>query len=133
MAAARDAVAARGGRVFLTTGVKDLAAFSDLPDCRFLVRLVEAPKKPPPLDNHDLVVARGPFAEADEIALMRAQGVDLLVSKASGGDSTHAKIAAARRLGMPVVMVRRPPAEAGPRVATVDAALEWLTAQAASP
>lgn len=133
MAAARVAVAARGGRVFLTTGVKDLAEFSDLPNCRFLVRLVEAPAKPLPLESCELVVARGPFGEAAEIALMRDHGIELLVSKASGGDATYGKIAAARRLGLPVVMVRRPPVEAGSRVDSVAAALAWLARRAEAP
>lgn len=133
MAAARRAVAARGGRVFLTTGVKDLADFSGLPDCHFLVRLVETPQSPLPLASCELAVARGPFGEAEEIALMRDCGIELLVSKASGGDATYAKIAAARHLGLPVVMVRRPPVETGPKVDSVAAALAWLARRAEAP
>ena len=133
MAAARAAVAARGGRVFLTTGVKDLADYSDLPGCRLLVRLVEAPATPLPLESCELILARGPFGEAAEVTLMRDHGIDLLVSKASGGDATYAKIAAARHLGLPVVMVRRPPVEAGSRVDSVDSALAWLVRRASAP
>lgn len=133
MAAAREAVAARGGRVFLTTGVKDLAAFSGLPGCWFLVRLVEPPEVPPPLAEFDMIAARGPFAQADEAALMRDRAIGLLVSKASGGEATYAKIAAARELGLPVVMVRRPPREPGETVESAAAALAWLGARAAAP
>ena len=50
----------------------------------------------------------------------------MLVCKASGGDATAAKLVAAREIGLPVVMVRRPPAEPGEAVETVDAALRWL-------
>ena len=50
----------------------------------------------------------------------------MLVCKASGGTATEAKIVAARELSVPVVMVRRPPAEPGQCVDTVEAALDWL-------
>ena len=43
---------------------------------------------------------------------------------ASGGMAT--KIAAARNVGLPVVMLRRPAPPGGETVATVDAVLAWL-------
>ena len=46
-----------------------------------------------------------------------------MVAKNSGGDATYGKIAAARALGLPVVMVDRPPARGG---ATLDEALARL-------
>ena len=67
---------------------------------------------------------------ADEIALMREHRVEALVSKNSGGEATRAKIAAARELGLPVVMVRRPAPPPGDRVETVEAALDWLRGRA---
>jgi precorrin-6A/cobalt-precorrin-6A reductase len=53
--------------------------------------------------------------------------IDVVVSKNSGGASTYAKIAAARALGLPVVMVRRRPPPNGPVVASVEETLAWLT------
>jgi precorrin-6A/cobalt-precorrin-6A reductase len=55
-----------------------------------------------------LVLGRGPLELDDEIELMERFAIDLLVSKASGGSATEAKIEAARTLGIPVVMVKRP-------------------------
>ena len=52
--------------------------------------------------------------------------IDLLVSKNSGGAATYPKIAAARTLGLPVVMIARPPMPPGDTVATVDEAVEWV-------
>jgi precorrin-6A/cobalt-precorrin-6A reductase len=49
-----------------------------------------------------------------------------MVCKASGGAATEAKLAAARELSLPVIMVRRPPVEPGATVESVEAALEWL-------
>lgn len=52
--------------------------------------------------------AIGPFTLADELALMQAHDIDVLVSKNSGGDATAAKLIAARQLGIPVMMIDRP-------------------------
>lgn len=117
-----------GRRAFLTVGSKGLAAFVRLPGMWFLVRLVEAPNAPLALSAHELVVARGPFAVDAETDLMRRHRIEVLVTKASGGGATAAKLAAARGLGLPVVMVRRPPPEPGPRVASVEAAVRWIAA-----
>ena len=58
---------------------------------------------------------------------MTAHGVDVVVTKDSGGPMTAAKLTAARQLGVPVVLVRRPPLPAGvPVVATVDEAAAWV-------
>ena len=54
--------------------------------------------------------------------------IEVLVTKASGGEATYAKLAAARVLGLPVLMVRRPAPPPGPVVETVADALEWLGA-----
>ena len=60
--------------------------------------------------------------------MLERHAIDVLVCKASGGDATEAKIAAAREFGIPVVMVRRPAPEPGDAVETVEAALDWLAA-----
>lgn len=96
-----------GRRVLLTTGAGSLAAFARSNGPFYLVRLIEAPARPPFRDCR-VIVGRGPFSVEGETALMRTFGIDLLVSKASGGGATEAKITAARRLGLPVLLIRRP-------------------------
>ena len=120
------AIPDRAERVFLTVGVRSLAPFADRPDLWFLVRLVDAPAEPIPLAQHRLICARGPFAEDDERALLAELGIDCLVTRASGGDATAAKLAAARALGLPVVMVRRPPSPPGDHAVSVEDALRWI-------
>ena len=62
---------------------------------------------------------------------MEEHAIDTLVAKASGGAATQSKILAARALGLPVVMVRRPSLPDGDAVDDIDAALRWLEAQLA--
>ena len=124
LTAAAEAVAGYGS-VFLTTGRTGLGAFAELAG-RCLVRSVDPPSPPFP-EGAVVVLARGPFTVADEVALMREHGIDVLVTKDSGGAMTAAKLAAARELGVPVVLVRRPPPPPGvPVVGTVAEALAWL-------
>lgn len=52
--------------------------------------------------------AIGPFSYADEDVLINKLGIDVLVSKNSGGESTYAKIEVARERGIPVLMLSRP-------------------------
>ncbi|MGV9249992.1 cobalt-precorrin-6A reductase [Streptomyces sp. NPDC003697] len=124
--AAAEALPSLGRRVFLTTGRMGLAAFAHLTGLHFVVRSVEPPEPPMPPDTH-VVLARGPFTVQDETALLRAHRVDVLVTKDSGGEATAAKLTAARNLGLPVVVVRRPPLPDGvtavPGVAGALAAL----------
>jgi precorrin-6A/cobalt-precorrin-6A reductase len=114
-----------GRRAFLSIGHKDLAAFAGLADVWFLIRTIEPPE-PPPLERALCLQGRGPFPLDAELALLRAHEIDVLVTKASGGAATYAKLAAARALGLPVLMLRRPPPPPGPLVPTVAAALDWL-------
>ena len=78
------------------------------------------------------MVARGPFDEAADLALLKAHAIDAVVSRNSGGSAAYAKIAAARALGVEVVMVERPALPEAVSVATVAEALAWLDQRLAS-
>ncbi|MEU4556900.1 cobalt-precorrin-6A reductase [Actinoplanes sp. NPDC023936] len=110
-----------GRRVFLTTGRQGIAAFADLDECWFLARSVEPPGAVAP-QRLEVLLDRGPFTVDGERRLMAGHRIDVLVTKDSGGPD--AKLVAARELGIPVLMVNRPPAPAlGPldRVVGVEA------------
>ncbi len=127
LAAAADFIAGSPyERVFLTTGRQGLGAFAGLADRWFLVRSVDpvAPPHPPRLES---LLDRGPFTVEGEVALLRSYTIQLLVTKDSGGAMTAAKLAAARSLGVPVLMVDRPPVTPSvPVVATVEEAVTFL-------
>ncbi|MEV4871277.1 cobalt-precorrin-6A reductase [Streptomyces syringium] len=128
LAEAADAIPALGKRAFLTTGRMGLAAFAHLEDMWFLVRSVDAPEPPVPA-RMEVLLARGPFTVEGEAELLRRHRVDVLVTKDSGAAATAAKLVAARQAGIPVVIVRRPPAPAGVPVAADPAeAVRWLRA-----
>jgi len=129
MAEAAEIVGRFGRRAFLTVGAGEVACFAPSAGVRFLVRLVDPPHRPLPLRCYEVVVGRGPFALAEERHLFERHTIDVLVCKASGGAATEAKIIAARELGLPVVMMRRPASEPGDAVETVEAALDWLAGE----
>ena len=130
-----DAAAAAltpGSRVFLAVGRGSVGAFARA-DAWFLVRVIDRPDVEFPLKGYTLIEGRGPFREADERALLTAHRIDTVVAKNSGGAATYAKIAAARALGLPVVMIRRPPATPGESVASVEEAMAWLRPRLSRP
>jgi precorrin-6A/cobalt-precorrin-6A reductase len=128
MPAAAAIVARFGCRAWLTIGASEIACFSAAAGMHFLVRLVDPPPAPPPLSDCEVILGRGPFTLAEERCRIAEHAIDVLVCKASGGTATEAKLMAARELGIPVIMVRRPPDEPGEAVETVEAALDWLAA-----
>jgi precorrin-6A/cobalt-precorrin-6A reductase len=131
-AAAEALVDARSRRVFLTTGRQELAPFARLEDVWFLVRSIDRPDTMP-LARATVVLDRGPFVVEAEQALMAQHAVDTLVTKDSGGASIAQELAAARALGLPVVVVDRPPSPDGTEVTTVAEAMAWLASVAATP
>jgi precorrin-6A/cobalt-precorrin-6A reductase len=115
-----------GRRAFLTIGVKELGSFRGVDNVWFLVRLVDRPPQPIPLTRHELILARGPFEAAAERDLMQRHRIDLVIAKNSGGESTYGKIAAARDLGLPVLLLRRPLLPPAPTATSIADAIAWL-------
>ncbi len=124
--AAVEALAGPARRVFLAIGRQHLEPFAAQPQHHYLLRLVDAPTGPLPLPLTKVVVARGPFDLASDSALLRDHGTDLVVAKNAGGKGAVAKIAAARALGLPVLMIDRPVVPARKVVRGVADIMAWL-------
>ena len=126
MAAAARAIGATPRRVLLTIGRQDLAPFAAAPQHHYVIRSVDPPPPEALPPRATVISARGPFDPAAEAALLRDHAIEVVVTKNAGGNATEAKLAAARALGLPVVMVARPAPAPGETVTDVAAALQWL-------
>jgi precorrin-6A/cobalt-precorrin-6A reductase len=120
-------------RVFLALGRNEIGCFAQAPQHDYLVRSVEPVDPPLAVPRAFYVTGRGPFTEADDRGLLSTHAIDVVVAKNSGGTATYGKIAAARALGVPVIMLRRPALPAAPTVETVDDAVTWLDHARALP
>jgi precorrin-6A/cobalt-precorrin-6A reductase len=113
-------------RVFLTVGRQELSPFCSAPQHHYFIRSVDPVDPPLDVPYARYILARGPFTEASDQALLASNTINAIVAKNSGGTATYSKIAAARSLGIPVFMFKRPLVPAFPAVATVAEAVDWL-------
>lgn len=127
--AAVDALGTTSRRVFVTIGRSELPLFTRAPQHAYLVRAVEPIGDRLPLAGLKVLEQRGPFHPDDEEDLMRREGIEVLVSRNVGGEANAGKLVAARRLGLPVIMVERPRKPDVETVTHVDQVLPWLVAQ----
>ncbi|MGH8612221.1 MAG: precorrin-3B C(17)-methyltransferase [Gammaproteobacteria bacterium] len=114
---AAERAIALGIRIFLATGSKDLAAYlraHGAAECQWFTRVTPRPEfiqraidqgVPP---SHILAM-QGPFSRALNEALWRDWQIDCVVTKDSGeAGGFQAKAAAARTLGIPLLVIQRP-------------------------
>jgi precorrin-6A/cobalt-precorrin-6A reductase len=103
---ARDAIPP-GARVLLALGSRHIAPFAERGDIHFVVRMVDAPEGPLNLPDHALVLGKPGTTAEEEAELLTRYAITHLVCRNSGGTGAHAKIVAARNLGLPVIIVSR--------------------------
>jgi len=123
------AVAALTGpaqRVMLALGRMHVAAFAAQSQHQYLLRFVDAPTTAPMLPHHTLVIDRGPFGVEDDVRLLQHHAIQTIVCKNAGGIGAQAKLVAARRLGLPVILIDRPALPPRDEVHGVDAVFRWL-------
>jgi precorrin-6A/cobalt-precorrin-6A reductase len=126
--AAADLLPSAGRRAFLTTGRQGLYVFAALDQTWFLIRCASPPAGPLPAARH-VIVTRDPGDAGADRAIMTQYRIDVLVTKNSGGALTAGKLAAAREIGIPVVMIRRPPLADVPGCSSPGDAVSWLLRQ----
>jgi precorrin-6A/cobalt-precorrin-6A reductase len=114
-----------GQRIFLTIGRQELGFYAHLQDLWFLMRSIDPPD-PTFMPPGELLLAKGPFELHSEQELLLKYQIQAIVTKNSGGSATYAKIVAAQELGLPIVMIQRPPAPPGDRANTLEQAIKWL-------
>jgi precorrin-6A/cobalt-precorrin-6A reductase len=101
-------------RPFITTGRGAINEINTIPENQFwLIRsaiadgLIQENDKTVKT-NHQIIKAIGPFSEEQELALLKAHNIDVVVCKNSGGNAVDGKLKAARDLNIPVIMLNRP-------------------------
>ncbi|WP_338698912.1 MULTISPECIES: cobalt-precorrin-6A reductase [unclassified Bradyrhizobium] len=112
--------------VFLAIGRQHIAPFGSRPQHAYTLRFVDPPEQALPLPDADVIVSRGPFTLDGELEMMRERRIDWIVARNSGGTGARAKIDAARALGLPVIMITRPPLPDRPRLESVGDVMQWL-------
>lgn len=113
-------------RVFLAIGRQEAFHFETAPQHSYLVRSVDPVTPPLALPDVRYILSIGPFTEEDENRLLVENRVDIIVAKNSGGEATYGKIAAARSLGLPVIMIERQPTLDVQTVGSVAEALAFV-------
>lgn len=110
-----------GGTALLTTGSKELAAFTEIEDfqSRLYPRILPTPEMVQRafdlgFDAGHLICMQGPFSHEANTAMLRQTGADYLVTKESGkAGGFEAKLTAAEETGAKVIIIRRPEKEQG--------------------
>jgi precorrin-6A/cobalt-precorrin-6A reductase len=113
-------------RVLLTVGRLELSAFTEAPQHDYIARTIDPAGDIALPPRIAFIAERPPFSLEAEHTLMQRERIDVVVSKNSGSPETYAKIAAARALRIPVVMIDRPHKPAGTPLPDAAAALNWL-------
>lgn len=113
-------------RVFLAIGKQQIGLFAAQPQHHYLLRLVDVPTGVMPLPLASVVIARGPFDLAGDLALLRAHQITHIVAKNSGGTGARAKLDAARELGLPVLMAARPVVPGNSVADDIGTVMAWL-------
>ena len=115
---ARDAIPS-ASRVLLALGRQHIGTFAARDDVFFLIRMVDPPAETLPFKQMELVLGK-PGTREQEAAMLRTYDIDRVVCRNSGGSASFGKIAAARQLSVPVIMVQRPPLPPGRTFETVE-------------
>jgi precorrin-6A/cobalt-precorrin-6A reductase len=126
IASAVTALPEEPARVFLAIGRQHIAPFAARPQHAYTLRFIDAAGGPLPLPGANLIISRGPFTLGGELDMMRARRTEWIVARNSGGGGARAKIDAARELGLPVVMIKRPKPPDRLRMESVAEVMRWL-------
>lgn len=110
-----------GGRILLTTGSKELDAYTAVENCRERLFVRVLPSAPVlrrceelGLSGAHIIAMQGPFSHELNAALLRQTGASILVTKDTGNAGGFAeKLSAARETGAQVLVIARPREEQG--------------------
>ncbi|BAP43112.1 cobalt-precorrin-6x reductase [Pseudomonas sp. StFLB209] len=93
-------------RPLFTLGREPLQHLHEIPEQQFWT--LRALDSVPGNDRCEIIAARGPFQLEEERQLFERRGIDVLISKNSGSQSTEPKLQVARERRIPVLVLKRP-------------------------
>jgi len=103
---ARD-VLPQNSRILLALGSQYIDLFKTRDDVFFLVRIVDQPAHKLSLPNHQLLIGKPSSNWQDEKQILKDNKITHIVCRNSGGKGAYAKIEAARKMQVPIIMVSR--------------------------
>ncbi len=112
-----------GTRVFAATGQGSGPVLANH-DGPIFVRQLSTHDLPAP-PNCTYVFGAGPFDVEGEVEVLRELSIDVVIARNVGGPDSYPKLAAARALGLPVVLLRPPPLPDGPVLMSPDDIGRW--------
>lgn len=115
-----------GSTVLLATGRQTLQRFDNMSGRYLICRQIESTDGDFPFASGEYLIGHPPFSVEEEIKLFKERGVQWLVVKNAGGMPSQSKLLAARQLGIPVLLINRPPLLDCQRVETAKAAYDWV-------
>ena len=115
--------------VFLGTGRQTLEDIPPLDATYVYCRIIDPPETEFPWPNGEFLVGRPPFSIEEEIALFKDIGINLIIVKNAGGTGGYAKLAAASKLRVPVILIDRPSLPNCETCQTITDALHWIEAR----
>lgn len=114
-----------GARAFLALGSQHVAGIAQRTDVSFTLRMIEQPETLL-LENCQIITGKPGTTVDEEARLFTELETTHLVCRNSGGSAGYAKIAAARQLGLPVVLIERPPPPEPPHLSSVDQVVAFI-------
>ncbi|MCQ9425780.1 cobalt-precorrin-6A reductase [Pseudomonas sp. LJDD11] len=93
-------------RPLFTLGREPLQHLHEIPEQQFWT--LRALDSVPGNERCEIIAARGPFQLEEERQLFERRGIDVLISKNSGSQSTEPKLQVARERRIPVLVLKRP-------------------------
>ena len=104
-----------------------MARFGLGPNCDNIALMEARQKLKTLLDQLNTVIVGKPSADwREEAATFQRLAITHIVCRNSGGRISYGKVEAARRLGLPVVMIERAAGPPPPVVADIGAVMAWL-------
>ena len=119
----------KGARVLANTGRETQAGYARFEGEVLFLRRLQPSQDTAPFNFMQYRYDPPPYSEEREADLFEKLRIDHLIVRNVGGAASRPKLVAARKLGITVLMIRRPDPPDVAHVETADAAIAWALAR----